>query len=146
MEYYGVNVGSNIKFKDNASVIFMDEIYLKGEYERNSYRNYCDDGGLNYDDDSSKEEFVDSYENDTLYGGYVCRGGLEQLLADYINDREFAHEETFKYDEIILEEMPDAHKDSIVATRIKIKKILAKYFSPLVEEPVSATWYYSSRE
>jgi hypothetical protein len=138
--YYGVNTDSNIHWKKDANVLFMGKFYLLTEYGKETYATYCEDGDLDPDDDQSKEDFVDSYENDT-YGWY----GLEGLIVDYINDYECDHQVVFRHEDSILGVMPtipaNDEERSKILTQEQIRVILATYLTELLEEPVVIDWY-----
>ena len=140
-EYYGVNLDySGARFKKDAAVLFMNLFYLTDVYGQDAYRTYCEDGKLDPADDESKEEFVDSYENETF-----CSTGLEQLIADYINDHVFSHETVFRYEDCVLgvePTIPDDEEDKKrLPTKKQIQEVLAEYLNPLLEEPLHIGWY-----
>ena len=138
--YYGVNTDSKIRWKENASIIFMDEFYLKDDNNKKTYVTYCEDNDLDPEDTESKEEFVENYENETY-----CWHGLEGLIADHINDCECNHNVVFRHDYYILGVMPripenNKERDTML-TQENIKILLTKYLNPLLEEPVIIDWY-----
>lgn len=61
--YYGVNTDSKLHWKENASIIFMNEFYLKDDNNKKTYTAYCEDNDLDPEDSKSKEEFIENYEN-----------------------------------------------------------------------------------
>lgn len=142
-EFYGVNLDSNgVKFKKDAAVLFMNLFYLTDECGQETFKTYCEDEELDPADDESKEKFVDSYENESLT---FCSTGLEQLIADYINDHVFNHEVVFRYEDYILgveSTIPEDEEDKKrIPTKKQIKEALITYLNPLLEEPFHIGWY-----
>lgn len=140
-EGFGVALDSEVKFKPNASVIFMDKFYLQDDYGKDVYRVYCEDGDLDPEDDASKEEFVDSYENETY-----CWYGLEGLLTDYINDHDCDHTVRFRNEDyciVVMATIPEDEQDKAsMLTQDQIIKILQKYLCVLLDEnsPCNIQW------
>ena len=134
MTYEGFGVAlDQAKFKPNANVLFMNKFYLKHQYEKETYLTYCEDNELDPEQDESKDEFVESYNNDTY-----CWYGLEGLLTDYINDHECNHSVTFRNEDyciVVMATIPedDAAKANMI-TQEQITKILQKYLSVLLNE------------
>ncbi len=134
-EAYGITIES-IQWKDDSGKILMD-LYLKDTENKETYHEYCEDNNLKPDDESSMEEFIEDYENETY-----CWCGREAILTDIINCTEFNGEDVFRTEDnaIFVPAYIPADKNSAIITREDIKDVLGKYISLIAEKPVEITW------
>lgn len=82
--------------------------------------------------------FLDGYENDTY-----CWSGFEAALVDTINECEFCGNAVFRFEDLCIYVEPyiPENREDVRVTQEEIRKILAKYLDPLLEDPLSIGWH-----
>ena len=125
-----------IKWKPDAYKV-LREMVRKDEYLEKEFETYSkEESGFDNESDCFEYWAENVFENDT-----TLVSGIEGILIELINNQ--YHEEIFTYEDccIFVQATIPIDEDDYVPTQKEIREVLARYLSPLIEEPITVGWY-----